>query len=420
LLVTIEEWRLMIMKNNKDKEYKYKVSTFTHNGKQYKCYGNTQKEADQKAVLKKKSLESGEVGISGNMTAVQYCYEWVETYKKGKVIEKSYIDCIRFIKRQIAPELGSTLLKNVRDIHLQKILNNRAGYSKSNVTKLYQLIKAVFKQARISRLIPYDPAEELKMPGTSTKPKRRSITDSERKYLLMTAENHKMGLLLRTILGTGLRPGEIIALDAIDIDVKNKMIKVNKAKEAGSNEIKDPKTEAGFREVPIPDDLISDLTTAIKGKRPNDPAFTQATNNNRHTVSSFYKTWDSFKREMDILMGARTVVIRKKIIKGKPQVTKNIRTVETHGFKGALQGSIMNKERDGKNGSVIDPNLCPYYLRHTYCTDLQDAGVTLNVARYLMGHEDISVTAQIYTKTTKKVIADAAVKINALHKAVNM
>ena len=407
-----------MLKNSK--EYKYKVSRFTHNGKPYKCRGRTQKEADQKAALKKKSLESGEVGISGNMTAVQYCYEWVETYKKGKVIEKSYIDCIRFIKNQITPELGNTLLKNVRDIHLQKILNNRAGYSKSNVTKLYQLIKAVFKQARISRLIPYDPAEELKMPGTSTKPKRRSITDSERKYLLMTAENHKMGLLLRTILGTGLRPGEIIALDAIDIDIKNKMVRVSKAKEAGSNEIKDPKTEAGYREVPIPDDLINDLSAVIKGKHPNDPVFTQATNTKRHTVSSFYKIWDSFKREMDILMGARTVVIRNKTIKGKPHVTKNIRTVETHGLKSALQGSIMTKDRDGQNGSVIDPNFCPYYLRHTYCTDLQKAGVPINVARYLMGHSDIRVTSKIYTDTTSDVIFDAAEKINALNKAQKM
>lgn len=401
------------------KKYKYKTSRFYHNGKQYKCRGKTQKEADQKAALKKQALENGELGISGNMTAVKYCYEWLETYKKGKVIEKSYGDYKRYIDKQIAPELGNTLLKNVRDIHLQKILNNRTGYSKSNVSKLYQCIKAIFKQARISRLIPYDPAEELKMPGTSTKPKRRSITDHEREFLLKTAETHKMGLLLKTILGCGCRPAEIIALDVIDVSIKRKMLSINKAKEAGCNDIKDPKTDAGFRDIPIPDDLIDDLAKAIEGKHPNDPVFTQATSGKRHTVSSFYKSWDSFKREMDILMGARTIVIRKKIIKGEPKVTKNIRTVETHGFKAALQGSIMTKERDGQNGSVIDPNFCPYYLRHTYCTDLQKAGVPINVARYLMGHSDIRVTSKIYTETTDDVIQDAAEKINA-HKSKKM
>jgi hypothetical protein len=98
------------------------------------------------------------------------------------------------------------------------------------------------------------------------------------------------------------------------------MLSINKAIEAGCNDIKDPKTEAGFRDIPIPDDLIDDLTKAIEGKHPNDPVFTQATSNKRHTVSSFYKTWNSFEREFDILMGARTVVIRKKIIDGKPHV----------------------------------------------------------------------------------------------------
>ena len=44
-------------------------------------------------------------------------------------------------------------------------------------------VQAIFKQARISRLIPYDPAEELKMPRT-TQGKRRSVTDIERSWIL--------------------------------------------------------------------------------------------------------------------------------------------------------------------------------------------------------------------------------------------
>ena len=39
----------------------------------------------------------------------------------------------------------------------------------------------------------------------------------------------------------------------------------------------------------------------------------------------------------------------------------------------------------------------PYDLRHTYCTDLQKAGVDIRVAQKLMGHSSIEVTANIYT-----------------------
>ena len=66
--------------------------------------------------------------------------------------------------------------------------------------------------------------------------------------------------------------------------------------------------------------------------------------------------------------------------------------------------------------SALAPDLVPYCLRHTYCTDLQDAGVAINVARYLMGHSNISVTAKIYTHTTEKTLSDAAKKINDFYK----
>ena len=39
----------------------------------------------------------------------------------------------------------------------------------------------------------------------------------------------------------------------------------------------------------------------------------------------------------------------------------------------------------------------------------------MNVIKYLMGHEDISVTANIYIETTESAINDAAQKINAYH-----
>lgn len=47
--------------------------------------------------------------------------------------------------------------------------------------------------------------------------------------------------------------------------------------------------------------------------------------------------------------------------------------------------------------SKLSDDLTPYCLRHTFCTDLQKAGVPINVAKELMGHSDISITANIYT-----------------------
>ena len=69
-------------------------------------------------------------------------------------------------------------------------------------------------------------------------------------------------------------------------------------------------------------------------------------------------------------------------------------------------------KREGVIATNPADDLCPYCLRHTYGTDLQDAGVSINVAKYLMGHSDITTTANIYTNTTDDSIESAREKIN--------
>jgi integrase len=71
-------------------------------------------------------------------------------------------------------------------------------------------------------------------------------------------------------------------------------------------------------------------------------------------------------------------------------------------------------------GALVPPypvadDLVPYCLRHTYCTDLQAAGIPINVARELMGHSDISVTAKIYTHSSEESIKDAADALERLN-----
>lgn len=107
----------------------------------------------------------------------------------------------------------------------------------------------------------------------------------------------------------------------------------------------------------------------------SDPVFRQPTTGRMHSGSSANDLWNNFKRELDIQMGAE--IYRNKIIR-----------------------------------SVVATDLVPYCLRHTYCTDLQRAGVPINIAKYLMGHSDISVTSNIYTSTTPDVISNAKESID--------
>lgn len=70
------------------------------------------------------------------------------------------------------------------------------------------------------------------------------------------------------------------------------------------------------------------------------------------------------------------------------------------------------KMRRKKMLSVVSDDLVLYCLRHTYCTDLETAGVPINIAKYLLGHSDIAVTSKIYTHTGETAIENARNLIN--------
>ena len=62
---------------------------------------------------------------------------------------------------------------------------------------------------------------------------------------------------------------------------------------------------------------------------------------------------------------------------------------------------------------IGETDITPYCLRHTYCTNLQNAGVPITTARDLMGHSTIKLTADIYTHQTLASFNASAEMINA-------
>ena len=60
---------------------------------------------------------------------------------------------------------------------------------------------------------------------------------------------------------------------------------------------------------------------------------------------------------------------------------------------------------------LLADDFVPYCLRHTYCTDLCKADVDVRTAQKLMGHANISITADIYTHVDLGDIKKAAEKI---------
>ena len=342
----------------------YIRKTARWNGKKYEATGKTELEAMTKLAEKLAAAKRGEEIISGSMTVSAWYKQWKKSYKDSKGLTKKSLGMYdEKFNGYIKPSIGYMKLRDVKDIHLQKILNGQTGKSKSHVEKLRRVMREMFSRARKSRLIAYDPSEDLELPKTKSG-SRRSLTEQERQVLLTVCSREPFGLWFLTLLYTGMRPGEAAALNWADVDFTNNEIHVHAALESGSDRIKGPKTEAGIRDIPIHADLLWRLKD-VQGK-PFDPVF-KTSQGNRMNYGAWDRLWKACKRAMNIEMGAE--VYRNQVLENK-----------------------------------VADDLTPYCLRHTFCTDLQAAGVPINVAKELMGHSDIEITANIYTHRDRSTL----------------
>lgn len=101
-----------------------------------------------------------------------------------------------------------------------------------------------------------------------------------------------------------------------------------------------------------------------------------------------------------------------RIIPIPPQLWERLRLREGWLFRD-IKGRQLNRMAVAHAWKVMGCDFDLYDLRHTYCTDLQAAGVPIDVARYLMGHSSISITSKIYTHMREDTMANAAAQIAA-------
>ena len=250
--------------------YTYIHKSFTYDGHRYKVRGKTEEEAILKKAQLLADLKAGKPvrqnakarklsKLTTNTSVEDYAEVWLSTYVRPKVrkpgaekskhtmTEKSYQCYVDKLNLYILPAIGKMKMRDVNEMDLQCILNasKNAGLSQSHGNKLRMVMGAMFSRAVSSRIIDYNPTENLEV-TVEDGDKRRSLTDIERSYLLQTATEHRCGLWIRFLLATGLRPAESAPLLVSDIDWVNKTVHISKAIESGTEYvIGPPKSKAG-------------------------------------------------------------------------------------------------------------------------------------------------------------------------------
>ena len=337
------------------KEYKYR-KTVTIDGVRYNIRADSMEELYTKIANKKRDIEDGKVLVTGAMTVKQWTKICLETYKSGIKPETLQNMTLR-INKHIVGAIGNYTLKSVKPIQCQAIINAQAGMSYSHVRALMQELRFIFEKAKENHLILENPAAHLVKPSV-VKGERRSITAHERKHLLAVADKDPAYNLFLLMLYCGCRPGEAIICQGSDIQMIDGYRMLH---------IRGTKTKNSDRAVPLPDEMYD----RVSGKGPFEILSPNAAGR-AHSESSYKRLVERLRRDLNISMGCR--MYRNQLVPPFP----------------------------------LAEDFVPYDLRHTYCTDLQKAGVDIRTAQRLMGHSDIQITANIYTHVDSDQIIAAA------------
>ena len=336
---------------------KYKKKSFRHEGKRIYVYGKTEAEAIEKKIRKQAELEKGKLRPS-QTTVRDWTRIALETYKPRVSEDGRKLMSYR-IEKHILSQIGALPLAKVTPLDCQRIMLAQKEKSKSHITKLSQELFFIFDTARKNGLIEKNPAEDLEKPAGTEHP-RRAITQKEREHLLKILPTDPRFVFFALMLYCGCRPGE-----AVDVRYED----VTEIGGVPFLHIRGTKTKNSDRLVPIPEEIKPTLLSGKTGLvAPNNAG-------RKHDTSSYRRMVSSLERAMNISMGAE--IYRNELI--------------TH---------------------PLADDFVPYLLRHTYCTDLKKKGVDVRIAKNLMGHSNITTTANIYDHEDADTLLLAAQQIN--------
>lgn len=364
------------------KRYPFRTQFTGADGLVHDVAAKTKKELDEKVRQIQNDIEQGYMPLrASSLTVRKWFTRCLDEYKTG-VTEQTLTGYKSKAASWIFPIIGHLKVKDVRPLDCQGVMNNMQGMAADTIRKTRQIMYFCFDKAVENGIIRTNPAARVAMPK-GHKSTHRAITDRERSIILQTVENRLHGdykvfdgryrgtdsryryVFYLFMLYCGCRPSEVAGIQAFDIQDINGMHVLH---------IRGTKTANADRLVPIPDYLYERIP-------PTDSPFVYLftdLNGGKLSSSNRGALWRAFKRDLNITAGCR--VYRNALVPPYP----------------------------------IAADLTPYCLRHTFCTDLQSAGVDIRQAMYLMGHADIKLTANIYTHQDENSLADAAQKMQNL------
>lgn len=347
--------------------------------------GKTKKEALESLNDALYKLKTGYVEPK-KLTFDEYFNDWVESYIKENRKINTYDRYKELYKNNIKGHIGKILLKDLKALHIEKLLQaeKKKGLSNTTLQTIYGVINSSLNRAVRLQVINDNMCKFVERPKRE-KFVANTLTIEEFNLLLNSLNKNNYGdyiffLALITTIELGLRRGEVGGLEWSNINfesnlisIKNNLIYTNNSVELGT-----PKTEESERSIYISDELLEELKKHKKIQ-----------NLNKLEYGPLYEKNIFNKKEYNFIFTWKD---------GK-YIHPNYYTLK---FNRLIKKIGINKK------------VRFHDLRHTNATLLLQQGVDFKVIQTRLGHSDISTTLNIYSHVTTDMQKSATKKLSNL------
>ena len=245
----------------------------------------TQAECKEKLAKAIRDNRGIPVNHNEDYTVAEWCRLWFETYSKPVICPNTTKNYANIIENHIALAIGMVKLKRLTAIQIQQMYNDskakgrvqrfetqtNAALSGSTVRRIYMVLSSALKQAIKERIIPYNPCDNCRIPR---KEHREMTIIPPEKLGVYLREAEKYGVLPMFFreLSSGLRRGELLALQWDDLNVKDRILSVSKqvTRIDGELVVTEPKTKNSVRKVALSQQAVA-LLVREHEQHPDSP-----------------------------------------------------------------------------------------------------------------------------------------------------
>ena len=352
-------------------DYRY---TDSH-GKVRCIYAKTLEDLRKKEAAIQRDLADGIDYAAGEISVADLVDRYMSLKRDiGHNTKRAYGTVINRIKES---EFGQMKVRNVKlsDAKRFYIDLHDTGSKRNTISIYHSVLRPTFEMAVDDDMIRKNP---FKFKVADIIPddavKRTALTKQQQEnYLRFIQENGQDNYYddIIILMGTGLRVSELYGLTKKDVDFKKRLIFIDHQLCRTAEKpyfVKSPKTTSGVRCIPMSDVVYMALKRVVANRQPP-------------TVELLVDGYSGF------------LFLDKA---GMPKVAMHLENY--------MRG--MQKRMERIYGKSF-PRVTPHVLRHTFCTNMQRAGIDVKSLQYLMGHSNVSVTLDVYTHVDFHAVQEA-------------